>query len=286
MTTGRINQVTIVRRGWPPALVTAPERFPSYWSTPLGASRSQRWRQGLQRLRRYSVFPLFVSQGSPSPHQRCGLGCPERRTMHALLQPWRLPQRGVTPRCSLGRSSHRPSIHRAHPSAVGVASYRLRAYQVAVRAGSLASLPLYPPAGETVACKRVQGDTQRSLLRSGTLCFREADLKRNPLPGPDCLPPSHIPSEGLLVGRTPGPARGPLFIFRKIHLYGKTKKSTHGHTNVKPFRTHFFNFSHADRAAFREHNGMLHPPPGRPWRPPQPAKVLLQGRRLTLYLTT
>lgn len=99
--------------------------------------------------------------------------------MHALLQPWRLPQRGVTPCCSLGRRSQRPSIHRAHPSAVGVASHRLRAYQVAVRAGSLASLPLYPPAGETVACKRVQGDTQRSLSRSGTLCFREADLKRN-----------------------------------------------------------------------------------------------------------
>ena len=39
---------------------------------------------------------------------------------------------------------------------------------------------------------------------------------------PDLLP-SHIPSETVLVGRTPGLPRGPLFIFRKIHLYGKTR---------------------------------------------------------------
>jgi hypothetical protein len=49
----------------------------------------------------------------------------------------------------------------------------------------------------------------------------------------------HIPTDGLLVGRTSDRARGPLFIFRKIHLYGKTKKSTHGHQTAKPFRTHF-----------------------------------------------
>ncbi len=56
---------------------------------------------------------------------------------------------------------------------------------------------------------------------------------------PDLLP-SHIPSETVLVGRTPGLPREPLFIFRKIHLYGKTKKSTHGHQTTKPFCTHFF----------------------------------------------
>ena len=35
-------------------------------------------------------------------------------------------------------------------------------------------------------------------------------------------------------------ARGRIPIFRKIHLYGKTAKSTHGHTKKKPtqlFRT-------------------------------------------------
>jgi hypothetical protein len=40
------------------------------------------------------------------------------------------------------------------------------------------------------------------------------------------------------VRRTPDRARGPLFIFRKIHLYGKTKKSTHGHQTAKPLRRH------------------------------------------------
>ena len=50
---------------------------------------------------------------------------------------------------------------------------------------------------------------------------------------PDLLP-SHIPSETVLVGRTPGLPRGPLFIFRKNNLYGKTKKSTHDHTTQTP----------------------------------------------------
>jgi len=48
-----------------------------------------------------------------------------------------------------------------------------------------------------------------------------------------------IPTDQLLGGRTPDGVRGPLFIFRKIHLYGKTKKSTHDHQTTKPFRTHF-----------------------------------------------
>ena len=55
---------------------------------------------------------------------------------------------------------------------------------------------------------------------------------------PDLLP-SHIPSETVLVGRTPGLPRGPLFIFRKIHLYGKSVKSTHGHTKKKPTQPFF-----------------------------------------------
>jgi len=57
------------------------------------------------------------------------------------------------------------------------------------------------------------------------------------LSGRAALLPSHIPSETILVGRTPDRARGPLFIFRKIHLYGKFKKSTHGHQTAELFRT-------------------------------------------------
>lgn len=53
------------------------------------------------------------------------------------------------------------------------------------------------------------------------------------------MPLPHIPSGHLLAGCTPHPARGPLFLFRKILNYAKSKKSTHGHTNPKPIRTHF-----------------------------------------------
>src|SRR4029434_10026353 len=58
--------------------------------------------------------------------------------------------------------------------------------------------------------------------------------------------PPHIPTDGLSVGCTPDRARGPLSAFRKIHLYGKTKKSTHGHQTAKPFCTHFFKSAYTD----------------------------------------
>lgn len=119
-----------------------------------------------------------------------------------------------------------------------------------------------PPADEAGAYKSVQRATQWLSARSGTedckglrsafrdrlevtscpvvcpgspraaevgLCFR--------LSTSTSLPPSHIPTDGLLVGRTPERARGPLSIFRKILYYGKTKKSTHGYQTAKPFCT-------------------------------------------------
>jgi hypothetical protein len=42
-------------------------------------------------------------------------------------------------------------------------------------------------------------------------------------------------------------ARGPIPIFRKIHLYGKSVKSTHGHTKKKPNQPDF-----SDLAFFEE----------------------------------
>jgi len=75
-------------------------------------------------------------------------------------------------------------------------------------------------------------------------------------------PLSYIPSDGLLVGCTPGSVRGPLFIFRKIHLYGKTKKSTHGHQTVKPSCTNFVESCSNERARRGESNGTPHASPG------------------------
>jgi hypothetical protein len=120
-----------------------------------------------------------------------------------------------------------------------------------------------PPASEAGACKLVQRATQWESARSGTenksrrLTGPLRVLRRLESPtvsGRAFLPPSHIPTDGLLVGRTPGIARGPLFIFRKIHLYGKTKKSTHGHQTAKPFRTHFFFASSVDATEACESN--------------------------------
>lgn len=95
--------------------------------------------------------------------------------------------------------------------------------------------------------------------RSGSL---QDQIRRGRLSGfpspfqarPDLLP-SHIPSETVLVGRTPELPRGPLFIFRKIHLYGKTKKSTHGHQTTKPFCTLFFKSAYTDYFDQGEFNG-------------------------------
>ena len=168
-----------------------------------------------------------------------------------------------------GRSSHRPVTHRAHPAAVGVATLRYsQASPVRRTAGAAGFVGVdfhyEPPAGEAGACKPVQGATQWLSARSGTdstVAQRLSGLLRGfQLPGVvrrSCLSaaallPSHIPSDGLLVGRTPDRARGPLLIFRKILNYGKTKKSTHGHQTTKPFCTHFshasseYSFSHAD----------------------------------------
>jgi len=57
------------------------------------------------------------------------------------------------------------------------------------------------------------------------------------------------------VSRTRELPRGPLFIFRKIHLYGKTKKSTHGHQTTKPFCTHFSESACTDYFDQGESNG-------------------------------
>lgn len=50
----------------------------------------------------------------------------------------------------------------------------------------------------------------------------------------------HRPSATKTGARTPDWVRVPLCIFRKIHLYAKSKKPTHDHQTVTPFGTHFF----------------------------------------------
>lgn len=49
------------------------------------------------------------------------------------------------------------------------------------------------------------------------------------------LPSSHKTTDRICGSRTPPQVRVPLFPNFRPNLYGKSKKSTHGHTNVKPF---------------------------------------------------
>jgi hypothetical protein len=117
MTTGRINQVTIVRRGWPTDARRRRRDDPSYWwrhgdapsAAPSAGPTTPCWQ---------SAFPLFVHQGTArrtTPLRAVRRGRPSRRT-RAQRQPCRRPlTRGYLPSLS-GRTCHRPAIHRAHPA--------------------------------------------------------------------------------------------------------------------------------------------------------------------------
>ena len=254
MTTGRINQVTIVCRGWPPAHLSAPERFSKLLvgapeGAPLAASSA-----GPTAPRTAIRFPPLSSPGHPSaaPHPLWAvwLRRPRRRTQRGASTIAVSATRGYLPMLS-GRSSQRPVTHRAHPAAAGgePPSAIARQPQYAVppeRPVSWGSTPtMNPPRARPEPASLFRGP------RSG--CLQDQVLRgvvRRP-PGclqPACFAPSHIPSGELLAGRTPGPAPAPPLIFRKIRLYGQTKKSTHGHPTTRPFRTHLFGIAIIDAA--------------------------------------
>src|ERR1700761_2674844 len=89
--------------------------------------------------------------------------------------------------------------------------------------------------------KRVQRATQWVSARYGTeravLASRCLAAGHQLSGHPFGCPPLTYPPTPTGGGPTPPGARGPLFIFRKIILYGETKKSTHGHTTRTPTRT-------------------------------------------------
>src|ERR1700753_2281518 len=96
-------------------------------------------------------------------------------------------------------------------------------------------------------------------------------------------PPPHIPSDPIDDPTLPPGARGPLFIFRKIHLYGKTKKSTHGHTNEKPICTEKSFASseifHSPRPPTHAQRRDAPRQPAPPLRPPAAAKTQCTAQR-------
>lgn len=122
MTTGRINQVTIVRRGWPPARLSAPERC----SKLLVGTRGCAARSTIGRANSAtggsplspSEFPRASVHRTAPANGPCGLGAPGGGRSAGLLPLRCQPSRGYLP--LLGdRFSQRPSFHRAHPTAAG-----------------------------------------------------------------------------------------------------------------------------------------------------------------------
>jgi hypothetical protein len=150
MTTGRINQVTIVRRGWPPAHVSAPERCYKLlvgaprWGAPL---RSGRRLGAVGRRGRQSAFPLFVPQGTRRPH-RSTLWVvwprgPRRRTRPRSFSHSASAARGLSPAAqvvglAIGQSPTEPIRRRREdepPAAIGHPQYAVQRRGCRLRGG-------------------------------------------------------------------------------------------------------------------------------------------------------
>ena len=117
MTTGRINQVTIVRRGWPPALARSAGELVTEWRS--------RERAGHSAVGR-AASAAHGNPPSPSQFPRASfhhtghwvsvrLGRPRRRAQRPASTMAVSAARGDLPLLS-GRFSHRPAIHRTHPA--------------------------------------------------------------------------------------------------------------------------------------------------------------------------
>ena len=127
MTTGRINQVTIVRRGWPTGAAGGAGEMQVTGGRPLGARRAQ-------RLRRVAGCAAGGNPLSPSSFPRASvrraaawLGRPGRRTQRAASTMAVSAARGC-PLSLCGRTRQRPVAHRTHPAAVeGGAFHRIQA---------------------------------------------------------------------------------------------------------------------------------------------------------------
>lgn len=223
----------------------APERCSKLLVAPLRARRPRRTGCSAGRRRwRQSAFPLSVPQGGPSAAQACGLGAPGGG-LSASLQPSRCPRRVVAPCCSVDRTRQRPATHRTHPTAVegqwppllpGSPRYAVKPEQPVSWGGDVHRVPIASEA--TKACKPVQegtGGRQKIWYRVGVGSVRAVRPAVTASLGggyASRLPPPPHKSTDPIGGPAPPPAaRGPLLIFRKIHLYGKTKKSTHDHQN-------------------------------------------------------
>jgi hypothetical protein len=122
MTTGRINQVTIVRRKRPPAPLGAPESFQVTDRTQKGAPRYRGLGVSAGARSGRSSFPPQIPQGILPPHE-ISLGRrvawePQEEDPTAAHLPWRCQRCAVTPRCSViclanGQAPTEPILRRS-----------------------------------------------------------------------------------------------------------------------------------------------------------------------------
>ena len=138
MTTGRINQVTIVRRGWPPAASESPPEKFSHWRAPKPAklprkraasvrlavaSSARPWAPRQAYLLSPSPFPRAPSAAETATGAAVRLGAPQEGGHRTLRLPLRHQQRGRFPLSSFSRIHKPEAMHPQNPpAAAGVAS--------------------------------------------------------------------------------------------------------------------------------------------------------------------
>jgi hypothetical protein len=167
MTTGRINQITIVRREVRPRAPGAPARICLVTGRAPECQRGRRPWLGLGHRRSYPASLSYVSQGVLPPHSPRGgvkLRGPWRSALATDLRPTEASSAcGVLP---LLRFQWKPAAtHLPSPSFSGGRNHRLKATSVHRTARSRLSLGwclLYAIAGETEPNNLVQERTQQA----------------------------------------------------------------------------------------------------------------------------
>jgi len=125
MTTGRINQVTIVRRGRPSALRAALKNFSHRCrSRCVNSARAPQDGRSARPTAPWeaSTFPPQIPQSAPfaalCPARGCVAWGPQEEKLAPRLQLFSV-QRGRFSPVAPCKYSQRPSVHRTHPSGLG-----------------------------------------------------------------------------------------------------------------------------------------------------------------------
>ena len=167
MTTGRINQVTIVRRGWPTGASDGAGEISKLLVGARGRAAAQRGRRGRERRVRQSAFPLFVHQSAVRHTLTRGSvrhGRPSRRTGSAASAMTASASARLPPVAQWYDSPTASRPQNPTRAGVGASPRRHRASPVrraAVATDFVGGDAYYePPASEAGACKPVQRATQ------------------------------------------------------------------------------------------------------------------------------